>query len=323
MELVAPRLETLVRVAGDMADERFVEHVEFEGLHFAHSAWQLGSEGYSSGQGMVDLPAAIEVEGAREVAIEGCVLAHLGAYAIRLGEGTHHCRVEESVMADLGGGGVLIGTTNRRAEEPVLPTHNGVRNCVISDGGLVHFSAHGVWVGIARNVRVRSTVIRRFSYSGASLGWSWNDEPTSCEGLVIEFCHIHDCMRLLADGGGIYTLGRQPRTRISDNRIHHIRRSSFAGRAPNNGIFFDQGSSGYAVLRNVIHDTAGEPVRFNQTSEEALTWEGNFFDVLPTEEEAAEDIAESAGLEPLYAALLPLADGIPAVDPPVLGWEMP
>jgi hypothetical protein len=29
-------------------------------------------------------------------------------------------------------------------------------------------------------------------------------------------------MQILSDGGGIYTLGRQPGTTLSNNHIHHI-----------------------------------------------------------------------------------------------------
>lgn len=316
--VVAPRTEQLLRLMGtpeqawpiDESDPRmvvrpprFVEHVRFRGLTFAHTAWTLPAKGYSSGQGMIDLPAAVHAEFARACRFERCTLAHLGGYALRLGQG---CRDNEAVgcaMFDLGGGGVLVGVTNVSAKEPFLPTGNAVANCVISDGGLDHFSALGVWVGISARTRVSHCVVRRFPYTGISIGWSWNDKPTSCREVLLEANEIHDAMMLLADGGGIYSLGYQPGTVLRGNHIHHIGRSPFAGSAPNNGIFFDEGSKGFLVERNVIHDTVQTPIRFNRNKQEDHTWQNNVFGVPPGDPrfpEAAKAIVAAAGLEPAF-----------------------
>ncbi|MBM4036155.1 MAG: right-handed parallel beta-helix repeat-containing protein [Planctomycetes bacterium] len=318
LTIVVPRSEQLIRLVGrpeqaipiDESDPRmivkppqYVEHVVFKGLTFAHTNWTLPAKGYSSGQGMIDLPAAIHAEFARRCRIERCTLAHLGGYAVRLG---HGCRDNEAVgcrMLDLGGGGVLVGITNVNATEPFLPTGNSVSNCVISDGGLDHFSALGVWVGISAKTRVANCVVRRFPYTGISVGWSWNDKPTSFREATIEFNHIHDAMTLLADGGGIYTLGLQPGTVLRRNHIHSIRRSPFAGSAPNNGIFFDEGSKEFIVEGNVIHSTAQAPIRFNRSRQELHTFRDNAFGVAPDAPAfpgSAKAIVAEAGLEPAF-----------------------
>ena len=70
-------------------------------------------------------------------------------------------------------------------------------------------------------------------------------------------------MQLLTDGGGIYTLGWQPGTRIAGNLVEEVGcRSPVAG-APSGGIFFDNGSKGLMVEGNVIARIQGEPLRFN------------------------------------------------------------
>jgi len=294
IELVAPRTSQLLVLEGGPA---LVEHIRFRGLVFAHTWWGLGEKGYSSGQGMVDLPAAVSCRFARNCRLERCAFVHLGAYALRLGEGCHANTIEGCAMFDLGGGGVLVGVPDRSAAEPKLPTSNTVSNCVISDGGLVHYSAHGVWVGIAARTTIRHNVIRRFLYSTVSVGWSWNPQPTSCRENVLEWNHIHDAMMLLADGGGIYTLGYQPGTVIRGNHIHDVHRSPFAGRAPNNGIFFDQGSKGYLVERNVIYRCANGVIRFNQSRREWHTWRQNTFEVEPRQKGFPTELAARAGLE--------------------------
>ncbi|MFP4057292.1 MAG: right-handed parallel beta-helix repeat-containing protein [Candidatus Brocadiia bacterium] len=300
LAVVAPRLAQLVCLEGDAAAGRFVEHLAFEGIHFRHTDWDLPPEGYSSGQGMVDLPAAFHAQGARHVALERCTFANLGAYAIRLGEGCSECSVVGCHLYDLGGGGVLVGVTRRQAEPPELPVDNAVANCVISDGARDHFAAHGIWVGIAQDTRLRHNVVRRFLYSTVSLGWSWNPRPTSCRGSVAERNHIHDAMMLLADGGGIYTLGFQPGTALRGNHIHAVHRSRFAGRAPNNGVFLDQGSKGFLIEGNVIYDTAQSPIRFNQCRREWHTWRDNALGIAPDDPRFPAERAARAGLETAY-----------------------
>ena len=335
---VAPRTEQLVRLVGlgervgrsDDSDMQvrvvppaFVEHVRFRGLTFAHTAWALPAKGFSSGQGMVGLPAAVHAEFARGCRFERCTFAHLGAYALRLGQGCQDNEVIGFRMFDLGAGGVLVGITDRKAAPPVLPAGNTVGNCVISDGGLVHFSPHGVWVGITQKTTIRHCVVRRFPYSNISSGWCWDDRPSAAGGTVIENCHIHDAMRLLADGGAIYSLGWQPGSAIRGNHIHGVRRSPFAGRAPNNGIFFDQGSKAWHVADNVFHSNAQTHIRYNQCRKEMQTWGTNFYDVDPADAacpEAAKAIVAKAGLEPAYRDLEPT----PPVSPiPLLSTKLP
>jgi hypothetical protein len=69
-------------------------------------------------------------------------------------------------------------------------------------------------------------------------------------------------MRMLSDGGGIYTLGRQPGTRLAANHIHNVPLN--AGRAESNGMFLDQGSDQITIEQNVIHGVVRSPLRFHQ-----------------------------------------------------------
>lgn len=106
-------------------------------------------------------------------------------------------------------------------------------------------------------------------------------------------------MTMLADGGGIYTLGLQPGTVLRGNLIYSIHRSGLAhGGAPNNGIFFDQGSKGYLVEGQIIYNTSGKPIRFNQTGEQNMTWRDNHFGVSPDAPTFPETAARQAGPRP-------------------------
>jgi len=86
---------------------------------------------------------------------------------------------------------------------------------------------------------------------------------------------------------------------LRGNLLHHVYRSAFAhGGAPNNGIFFDQGSKGLHVEGIIIYETSGEPIRFNQTSRENMTWKDNFFGVSPDDPTFPADAAKKAGPRP-------------------------
>jgi endoglucanase len=92
----------------------------------------------------------------------------------------------------------------------------------------------------------------------------WNTSATPCRGNVIEFNHIHHVMQMLSDGGGIYTLGRQPETVLRANLIHDVPLN--AGRAESNGMFIDEGSSDILIEQNTIFNTARSPIRFHQAT---------------------------------------------------------
>jgi hypothetical protein len=109
-------------------------------------------------------------------------------------------------------------------------------------------------------------------------------------------------MKSLADGGGIYTLGFQPGTVLKGNLIHDVERSADAGGSPNNGIFMDQGSKGFVIEDNVIFDTAGEAVRFNQNQKDWHVWKNNRFSPSGKSQFSLKD-APQAGPEGEYKSL--------------------
>jgi len=115
LETVAPRLERLLTVTGDLETSRYVEHLVFRGLSFAHSAWLMPPHRYAEQynrrcrQGVVDMPAAVELDSARHCRFERCSFAHIGAYALDFGKGCHRNAAVGNVIYDAGAGGVKVG----------------------------------------------------------------------------------------------------------------------------------------------------------------------------------------------------------------------
>ena len=71
-------------------------------------------------------------------------------------------------------------------------------------------------------------------------------------------------MNKLSDGGGIYFLGKQPGSKITNNIIHDV--TINAGRAESNGMFLDEGITELEVSNNIIYNIARSPIRFHKAS---------------------------------------------------------
>ena len=68
LEAVAPVLTQLVRVEGEPAAKKYVEHVTFRGLGFQHADWRPVHNDAMDVQAAVPVPAAIQAEGAADCA---------------------------------------------------------------------------------------------------------------------------------------------------------------------------------------------------------------------------------------------------------------
>jgi len=305
--LVAPRLEKLVVLQGDPDKGPFVEHVRFEGLRFGQNEWPVPDEGYDTSQGQPQLPAAIEMTGARFCGLEKCVVADTGAYGVSLGVGCEQCYVRGCFLYDLGGGGVKVGvhTMNQQAQPPLLPVGNMVENNLITHYGVVHYSSNGVWAGIVRDTKIRHNEVRHGPYTGIAVGWNWSPAPTSAGGNVIEANHVHDVMDLVQDGGGIYTLGRQPGNIIRGNLIHDNHRGTFACADGQCGLYFDEGSTGFLVEDNTVYDVDwnNSEIAQNRNTANDHTIRNNSLGVKPDDPKFPKDIGAQAGVEKAWAGV--------------------
>ncbi len=287
-QVVAPVLTRLVEVRGSA--DRPVSNLHFRGLRFEHATWELPEGGYRGVQAChftdydresgetrwAQIEPAILFEFARGCSLTDGEVAHLGGSGLFLSRGCEGNRMEGNCMWDIAGNGIMVGGPD---DPTLVPRDNVVTNNHVHDCGAEFYGAVGVSVGFAQGTQVSHNLVHHLPYTGISVGWRWDDSPTACERNIVEYNHIHHVMGRLADGGGIYTLGLQPGTVLRGNLIHDVVRSPFAQGAPNNGIFFDQGSKGFLVAEQVIYSTTGQPIRFNQCAADWHTWEGNQFGV--------------------------------------------
>ncbi len=320
-EFIAPKLDRLLDIRGDK--DAPVRNLVFGDLSFEHVGWTrpdfgyLGIQAGHHGTKLKDpfhlLPPAIRVREAEGCRFEGCSIARTGASGIGLGAGCNNNTIVHCTLADIGGNGIMIGWRgddvmdriklldnhwlNADWKEPEdIPKNNTVEDSTLTTCGAINHGCVGIYEGFCQGTRIAHNYVHHMPYTGISSGFEWSTRPTNQRDCTIEYNHVHDVMMKLADGGCIYTLGLQPGTVLRGNLLYNVHRSAYAhGGAPNNGIFFDQGSKGYLVVDNIIYKTSGKPIRFNQTGEENMTWENNSFGVAPDDPAFPKERAKKAG----------------------------
>lgn len=247
-----PRLPQLLLLQGEPAAP--VEHVIVRGIGFAYTGVPMPPGGWLDNQAATGIPAAVELNHARQVAFERCEWRALGGWALWFNRHVTDSAVRDSVFDELGAGAVRVGT--EKSLPPVQRTGGIVidHNRVTSTG-LEFPGAVALWVGRSSGNRIVDNVVAHTSYTGISLGWAWGyEEPSSGDNLV-EGNLLEDIgRRQLSDLGGIYTLGRSPGTVIRGNVVRDVH--DFEGYGAGAwGIYNDEGSADLVVEDNVVIGT--------------------------------------------------------------------
>lgn len=270
--VMAPRLETLVRIQG--GSEAPVHHIQFQGLTFEYTTWLLPSdEGFLGDQAGVSftephmgeesiqykggrMPAGVYLENADNISFEGNTFRHMGASAILLHAGTHDIRLIRNAIEDISGNGLSVDMNleGNPSDQRKIPKHVVIQHNHISRVAQDYYGSVGLHVGYADSTTIEHNEVNDMPYTGISVGWGWTLKETALRNNVIRNNHVHHVMNLLDDGGGIYTLSKQPGTYISENHIHDIRRSPWAGLYAVAGIYLDNGSDWITVENNVFQN---------------------------------------------------------------------
>jgi hypothetical protein len=261
-EVVAPVLSSLIKLEGIANRDRFVEHLEFNHLSFAHTDWHLppGVSGYN--QNAWGVPGAILANGIRNCLWQHCTFKHLGNHGIELFRGCQHNQITSCSFFDLGAGGIKVGERQTYVPQisPVeVSHHNTLTHNHVYDGGKFFPSAVGIRVVQSHHNLIAHNHVHDLYYTAISARGTWGFSETQAYANVIEHNYVHHIGRLsngegpiLSDMGGIYTLGAQRDTVIRHNKIHDVQGLRYGGW----GIYLDEGSSYLVVDRNLVYRTS-------------------------------------------------------------------
>jgi hypothetical protein len=293
-----------------------VRNLHFKGLTLAYSGFPLPDSGYRGLQagyyGRMYLqppnfmePSAVDFSYADNCSLDDCIVSHTGAGGIGIGEGCRHVAVSSSEVYDTGGNGISVGQRNRIMEHHYsdwdspdqAPDHSLLYNNYVYHSGQTQFGDVGIFAAFCSNTLIEHNTVAHQPYTGISLGFIWDTAATTMRDCTVAYNDVHDVMCMLADGGALYTLGREPGSIIRGNLFYNVHRSSYAfGGAPNNAIFFDECSKYFLVENNISYEiSAGTPIRFNRGSPAEHRWGKNYFATGTLRDDAPADLVREAG----------------------------
>ena len=330
-EVIVPAVETLVRVEGTL--DRPVCHIRFEKITFSYTTWMRPSEkghvplqagmyltdGYRiepkmqrnylnhplDNQGWLGRPAsAVRVVAARQIDFERCRFEHLGSTGLDYEEAVQGGVVRGCLFRDIAGNGLLVGSFSPAAHETHLPydpadrrevcTQQQINNCYFTEIGNEDWGCLAIAAGYVGDVNIEHNEISEVPYSGISLGWGWTQTVNCMRNNRVHANLIHHYAKHMYDVAGVYTLGSQPKSYVTENCVHSIYKPGYV-HDPNHWFYLytDEGSSFITVRDNW---TEGEKYLQNANGP-GNVWENNGPKV-------DNDVHERAGLEAGYKDLL-------------------
>ena len=286
-DAIVPVIETLMDIIGSV--EHPVRNITIKGVTFSHTTWMRPSEkGHVPLQaGMylteayklrpqIDRPnnhkldnqgwlgradAAVELRYTEDINFESCRFEHLGGsgldYVLACRRGTTtHC-----TFTDIAMNGYVCGSFSPEGLETHLP-YQPVDFREVCSGQTIEQSEFyditnedwgcvAIAAGYVSGITIEHNTIHDISYTGISLGWGWNRDLVCMKDNKVHANLIYDYARHMYDCAGIYTLGNQPGTVISENVVRDIAKPSYV-HDPNHWFYLytDEGSSNITIRDN-------------------------------------------------------------------------
>ena len=287
LHAIVPVLETLVECVGTA--EHPVRNITFKGITFSHTTWMRPSmkghvplqagmyltEAYKL-RPQIDRPnnhkldnqgwlgradAAVELRHSENVSFEQCRFEHLGGSGLDYVEGCRGGTVSRCVFTDIAMNGYVCGSFSPEGLETHLPyqptdirevcTGQTVEQSVFYDVTNEDWGCVAIAAGYVNGITIDHNTIHDISYTGISLGWGWNRDLVCMKDNRVHANLIYNYAQHMYDCAGIYTLGNQPGTIISENVVRDIATPSYV-HDPNHWFYLytDEGSSNITLRDN-------------------------------------------------------------------------
>lgn len=286
-EAIVPVVETLVEFIGTA--EHPVRNITMKGIRFSHTTWMRPSvkghvplqagmylvEAYKL-RPQIDRPnnhkldnqgwlgradAAVELRYTEDCNFDGCRFEHLGGsgldYVVACRRGT----TTNCTFTDIAMNGYVCGSFSPEGLETHLPyqpadfrevcTGQIVEQSEFYDVSNEDWGCVAICAGYVSGITIAHNTIHDVSYTGISLGWGWNRDLVCMKDNKVHANLIYNYANHMYDCAGIYTLGNQPGTLISENVVRDIATPSYV-HDPNHWFYLytDEGSSNITLRDN-------------------------------------------------------------------------
>ena len=275
-KFVAPYLNRIVYLKGDVEKGTHVEYVNFDDIEFRHTTFTLGQI-----EARVHTDGAVKFNNAQNCIVRNCFFENIGGYALWLHLDSKNNEFYRNTVLNSGGGGVLLtGSrlsymddskiyTPGEAAAQVAPyltsiTHNTVKHCgkIRYYGGGVHIDSRPASMAMMPGNHIAHNHFQDLSRNGI---FSFRNQG----GNVVEFNEIHDCMQTTIDGAAIHfaSMNRfNAPNFILNNYLYDIwgfeqKPDGNPIRRLGNGVFLDWATSNTTIKNNVVYNTAGETIK--------------------------------------------------------------
>lgn len=249
-----PQLTQLVKIQGAVNQGKWVEYLNFHGMTFRHAGTLLPAGGMFDGQGALQVDSAIEINGARNIALRNCEISRVGGYAVWLRNNVRNATITGTEIYDTGAGGIKVGTATQ-TDSDTSTGHNTINFNRIHAIGHQFPGGIGVWVGQSAYNNIEDNLIGDTTYTAISVGWTWGYGTSYAHHNQINRNFIYNVIQgALGDGGAIYTLGNSPGTEVKGNVIKNVRGFASYG-AGAWGLYNDEGSTDILMDSNVVVGT--------------------------------------------------------------------
>ena len=270
--IIAPYLNRIVYLKGDVEAGTHVEHVYFRGLDFCHTTYTLGHI-----EARVHTDAAIKFNNARQCRVEACRFENIGGYAVWLHLDSTDNLIARNTVLHSGGGGVLA--TGARlsymddtkiyapgsAAGAVAPLRNRIERNEVGHCGLVRYYGGGVHLDSrpAQTAMIQGNTITNNYFHNLSRNGIFAFRNQG--GNLFAYNRIDNAMLTTLDGGGIHmaTMNKLASpTWCIGNVITNIRgmdrtRDGRETRSLARGIFLDWFTSSMVMRDNLTCNTWG------------------------------------------------------------------
>ena len=272
LTIIAPYLNRIVYLKGDVNADTHVKYVYFKGLEFRHTTFTLGQI-----EPRVFSDAAVMFENAQSCQVDNCTFRNTGGYAFWMHLDCSDNRFNANLVTDVGGGGVLMTGasfsymgpaqlyTPGVAASKVAPYLNYVTKNIVQHSGKIRYYGGGVHMDsrpanmtMMQGNRISHNIFEDLSRNGV---FAFRNQG----GNIVEFNRIHNALQATIDGAAIHfatmTHENAPNY-IMNNYIYDIwgysqRASGTPSRMLANGVYLDWATSNTTVRFNCIYNTAG------------------------------------------------------------------